>query len=278
MILLEGKKIKEKIMRDIKKKVKELERKPTLAVISTNNDPASMTYINSKKNMCEYVGYDFRLFKYNKIKEEELISLIEELNNYDDVDSILLQLPLNKNIDTDKVINYIDYKKDVDGITDINMGRLMNDKPYLSSATALGIMKLFEYYKIELENKNIVILGRSRLVGRPLASMLLNEGAKVTVCHSKTKNIDNYTKNADILIVGINKQNYITKDMIKDNCIIVDVGIHKTKGCIITGDVDYESVKEKVSYITPVPGGVGQLTIAMLCENIYKSYILRNNK
>ena len=278
MILLEGKKIKESIFEDIKEKVSRLDRKPTLAVISTIFDSGSDIYINNKRKMCEIVGYDFRYFNCENSSEEEILALIDRLNRYDDIDGILLQLPLREDIDCNKMINSIDYRKDVDGITDVNMGKLLNNSPYLCSCTSLGIIRILDEYSIDVSGKNIVILGRSRLVGKPLFSMLLNRDATVTLCHNKTKNLENYIKNADVLVVAIGKKNFIKKDMIKDNCIIIDVGINKLEDGSIVGDVDFNSVCSKVSYITPVPLGVGQMTVAMLCKNVYGAYMKREQK
>jgi methylenetetrahydrofolate dehydrogenase (NADP+)/methenyltetrahydrofolate cyclohydrolase len=276
MVLLDGRKIKELVFNDMKDKVSKLDRKPTLAVISTMNDRASSVYIASKKRMCEYIGYDFREFNFDNISEDELISLIERLNRYEDIDGILLQLPLQAGIDCERVINYIDYRKDVDGITDINMGRVVNNNNYLSSCTALGIIRLLESYSISIKGKNVVIVGRSRLVGKSLASMFLNMDATVTLCHSKTKNLEFYTKNADILVVAVGKSKFIKKEMVKDKSVVIDVGIHKLSDGSIVGDVDFDDVADKVEYITPVPGGVGQMTVAILSENIYKAYINRH--
>lgn len=275
MILLKGRELKESILKNIKNKVSKLDRKPTLAVISTTSDCSSEVYISSKKKMCEIVGYDFRYFDCKNINEDEIISLINKLNDYDDIDGILVQLPVREDINSDRVINSIDYRKDVDGITDINMGKLLNGNPYLCSCTSLGIIKMLEQYSIDISGNNVVILSRSRLVGKSLASLFLNMDATVTLCHSKTKNLDIYTKNADILVVAIGRDNFIKKDMIKDDCIIIDVGIHKLSDGSLVGDVDFDNVSDKVSYITPVPGGVGQMTVAMLCENIYKAYVNR---
>lgn len=276
MILLEGRDIKNKVIDEIKDKVSKLDRVPTLAVISTIENNESKMYLNSKKKMCEKVGYDYRYFDCTNMEEEEIISLISKLNHYDDIDGILLQLPLREDINSNKVINSIDYKKDVDGITDINMGKLVNHNSYLYSCTALGIIKLLESYSIDIKGKNVVIIGRSRLVGKPLAHLFLNMDATVCLCHSKTDNLEFYTRNADIVVVAVNQPNFLNCNMIKKDSIIVDVGIHKLENGSIVGDVDFHSVEDKVSYITPVPGGVGQMTVAMLCQNIFKAYLERN--
>lgn len=276
MILLEGKDIKNKIIDEIKDKVSKLDRVPTLAVISTIENNESKMYLNSKKKMCEKVGYDYRYFDCTNMEEKEIISLISKLNHYDDIDGILLQLPLREDIDSNKVINSIDYKKDVDGITDINIGKLVNHNSYLCSCTALGIIKLLESYSIDIKEKNVVIIGRSRLVGKPLAHLFLNMDATVCLCHRKTENLEFYTRNADIVVVAVNQPNFLKGDMIKKDSIIVDVGIHKLENGSIVGDVDFHSVEDKVSYITPVPGGVGQMTVAILCQNVFKVYLEKN--
>jgi len=277
MVLLSGKELKESILENIKNKVCKLKRKPTLAVISTILDSSSEVYINSKRKMCDMVGYEFKYFDCINMSEDEIVSLINKLNNYDDVDGILLQFPVREDIDSDRVVNSIDYRKDVDGITDINMGKLLNGKPCLCSCTALGIMRLLDNYSINVSGKNVVVLGRSRLIGKSLIGMLLEKDATVTLCHSKTKNLDFYTKNADILIVAIDKMKFIKKEMIKDNSIVIDVGIHKLLDGSLVGDVDFIDVCDKVGYITPVPLGVGQMTVAMLCQNVYDAYINRQN-
>ena len=278
MILLDGKKIREKIFDDMKKKVSKLDRKLTLAVVSTVHDVNSEVYVRSKKRMCEKVGYDFRYFDCGSFDTDELVDFIIKLNNYDDIDGILLQLPLKDGIDCERVIGAIDYKKDVDGLTDFNMGRLLNHNPYLASCTALGIVRMLEEYSIDIASKNVVIIGRSRLVGKALASMFLNMDATVTLCHSKSKNLEFYTKNADILVVAIGKEKFLKKEMVKEGCVVIDVGIHKLENGDIVGDVDFEDVDDVAMAITPVPGGVGPMTVAMLCENLYTSYRKRFSK
>lgn len=275
MILLEGKELKERILVDLKDKVSQLERKPTLAVISTKVDSVSQLYIRSKKKMCEQVGFDYRYFDCSDLGEDEIISKISELNGYDDVDGILLQLPVREDLHDVKLIESIDYFKDIDGITDRSMGMLIHQNPYLCSCTALGILYLLEHYSISVSGKNVVILGRSRLVGKPLASMFLNLDATVTLCHSKTKNLQKYTCEADILVVAVGKVKFIKSNMVSENCVVIDVGIHKVDGGLV-GDVDFEGVKDKVLAITPVPGGVGPMTVAMLANNLYQAYIRKN--
>ena len=276
MELLDGRLVRDKIITDIKDKVNKLDRKPCLAVISVGNNDGNDIYINTKKKMCDKVGYDFKLYKYDNSDTGTLCNLINDLNNDDKVDAILVQLPLPNNIDKYKVLNSIDKYKDVDGLCQYNRDLLLESGvEELVPCTALGIIKLLEYYNIEIGNKNVVILGKSDIVGKPLERLFLNRGAKVVICDSKTKDISVYTKNADILVVAIGKKEYVTDNLVNNNCIIIDVGIHYDNGKIV-GDVDFDNVRNKASYITPVPGGVGPMTIAMLCYNVYKCYLKRN--
>ena len=276
MELLDGRLVRDKIITDIKDKVNKLDRKLCLVVISVGNNDGNDIYINTKKKMCDKVGYDFKLYKYDNSDTGTLCNLINDLNNDDKVDAILVQLPLPNNIDKYKVLNSIDKYKDVDGLCQYNRDLLLESGvEELVPCTALGIIKLLEYYNIEIGNKNVVILGKSDIVGRPLSKLFLNRGSKVVICDSKTKDISLYTKNADILVVAIGKKEYVTDNLVNNNCIIIDVGIHYDNGKIV-GDVDFDNVRNKASYITPVPGGVGPMTIAMLCYNVYKCYLKRN--
>lgn len=276
MELLDGRLVRDKIITDIKDKVNKLDRKLCLVVISVGNNDGNDIYINTKKKMCDKVGYDFKLYKYDNSDTGTLCNLINDLNNDDKVDAILVQLPLPNNIDKYKVLNSIDKYKDVDGLCQYNRDLLLESGvEELVPCTALGIIKLLEYYNIEIGNKNVVILGKSDIVGKPLERLFLNRGAKVVICDSKTKDISVYTKNADILVVAIGKKEYVTDNLVNNNCIIIDVGIHYDNGKIV-GDVDFDNVRNKASYITPVPGGVGPMTIAMLCYNVYKCYLKRN--
>ena len=276
MELLDGRLVRDKIITDIKDKVNKLDRKLCLVVISVGNNDGNDIYINTKKKMCDKVGYDFKLYKYDNSDTGTLCNLINDLNNDDKVDAILVQLPLPNNIDKYKVLNSIDKYKDVDGLCQYNRDLLLESGvEELVPCTALGIIKLLEYYNIEIGNKNVVILGKSDIVGRPLSKLFLNRGSKVVICDSKTKDISLYTKNADIIVVEKGKKEYVTDNLVNNNCIIIDVGIHYDNGKIV-GDVDFDNVRNKASYITPVPGGVGPMTIAMLCYNVYKCYLKRN--
>ena len=273
-IIMDGKALAKEIREDIKKEVEQLKNNnifPKLAVIMIGEDSASKVYIKNKSKACDEVGIEFEEFLLpEQTTMVELLNLINELNSRKDIHGILLQSPVPKHLDITKAIETIDYRKDVDGFTTINVGKLVLDEDTFIPCTAQGIIKLLEKYSIDLEGKNIVILGRSNIVGKPLIQCLLNKDATVTICHSKTKNIEEITKNADILISAIGKPKFVTADMIKEGAAVIDVGINRTEDGIV-GDIDFENVKEKASYITPVPGGVGPMTIAMLLHNVVKA-------
>ena len=270
--IIDGKKIRNEILEDLKKQVKQYMIKPCLAVIQIGDDEASNTYIKAKEKACTEIGIYFKHIKFSETtKEIEVINKILELNNDEYVHGILLQLPLPEGFNQDKLINYIARNKDVDGLTDINIGKIFNNKQGLVSCTPQGIMKLLEYEKIDIEGKNVTIVGRSNLVGKPLLGLMLNKNATVTICHSKTENLKKHTKNADILVVAVGKKHFITEDMVKDDAIIIDVGINRENGKLY-GDVDYDKVKTKAKKITPVPGGVGPMTVAMLMTNVIAAY------
>lgn len=275
-MILDGKKIKNQILDELKEKVNNLTVKPKLVVIQVGNNEASNVYIKQKNNMCNYIGYDFEHIKLdNDTNEETLLELINNLNNDNRINGILVQLPLPNHINSNKVINTISPVKDVDGLTDINMGMLCHKKDTLYSCTPYGVMELLDRYNIEVSGKNVVIIGRSDLVGKPMSMMLLNKDATVSICHSKTNNLEDFTKKADILIVAIGKPNFITKDMVSEDTVVIDVGISRTESGLC-GDVDFENIKDKAKYITPVPGGVGPMTVAMLGKNILKAYEMQN--
>ena len=276
--IINGKKLRDEIIEELKKEVKHYMIKPCLAVIQIGDDPASNTYIKAKEKACDEIGIYFKHIKFDETaKEVEVINKILELNNDEYVHGILLQLPLPEGFNADKLINYIARNKDVDGLTDINLGKLYNNKPCLISCTPLGIMKLLENEKIDIEGKKVTIVGRSNLVGKPLLGLMLNNNATVTICHSKTVNLSSHTKNADILIVAVGKKHFIKENMVKNDAIIIDVGINKEDGKLY-GDVDFAAVKEKVSKITPVPGGVGPMTVAMLMKNVITAYQKQQKK
>ncbi len=258
VIIINGKELSKKIRMQVKEKVQELNKKgikPKLAVIMVGEDKASKIYLKNKSKACNEVGIEYEEFMLNEnIKMDELLELIRTLNEKKDIHGILLQSPIPKHLDIYKAFQTIDYRKDVDGFHPINIGRLVLNKQTFISCTPYGIIKMLEEYKIQLQGANVVILGRSNIVGKPLAQCLLNKDATVTICHSKTKNVEEITKKADILISAIGKPKYVTENMVKQGAVVIDVGINRLETGEIVGDVDYEKVQEKASYITPVPG------------------------
>ena len=275
---IDGKIISTKIKEELKAEIRTYMIKPCLAVIQIGNDEASNVYISAKQKACSEVGIYLKHIKFDEDSREiEIINKIIELNNDEYVHGILLQLPIPEKFNEEKLINYISRNKDVDGLTDINVGKLINNKKCLVSCTPQGIIKLLEESGVSIPGKNVVIVGRSKLVGKPLISLFLNNDATVTVCHSKTNNLKEFTKNADILVVAVGKKHLITEDMVKKDSVVIDVGINRIDGKLY-GDVDYENVKNKVSLITPVPGGVGPMTVAMLLCNVNTVYKNLNNK
>lgn len=272
---MNGKELSLKIQEEIKQSIKHCMIRPSLAVIQIGDDPASNTYIKNKEKACENVGIYFRHFKFDDTTQElTIINKIKELNNDEYVNGIMIQLPIPEKYNEKRLLNTIINTKDVDGLTDINTGRLINGRKSITPCTPLGIMTLLDNYNVPLTGKNVVIVGKGRLVGRPLINLMLNEGATVTVCHSKTRDLKKFTKSADILVVAVGKKDLITADMVKDNAVVVDVGINVEDGKLY-GDVDYKNIVKKTSMITPVPGGVGPMTVAMLLQNIVTCY---NNK
>lgn len=279
--LIDGKELSKKIRKDLKKEVLILKEKgvnPKLAVILVGEDPASQVYVRNKSKACEKTGIEFEEYIFSvDITEAELIETIEKLNKDDSVHGILVQCPLPKHINTNRALRAISPSKDVDGFHPVNVGNLSIGEDSFVSCTPYGIVKMIEEYNIETEGKNAVILGRSNIVGKPLIQCMLNKNATVTVCHSKTKNIGEITKNADILIAAIGKPKFVKEDMVKDGAVVIDVGINRLDDGTIVGDVDFENVEKKTSFITPVPGGVGPMTIAMLLNNVVKSAKLSLN-
>ncbi len=279
-VVIDGKELAKKVRGNLKIECENLKAKgirPKFAVIMVGDDPASKIYVKSKSKACDEIGIEYEEHILDdKITQEELINLIHKLNEDKTVNGILLQSPIPKHLDIDEAFKEISYKKDVDGFNPVNVGRLLLNQDTFVSCTPYGIMKMFEEYKIDLEGKNVVIIGRSNIVGKPLMACCLNRHATVTVCHSRTKNLKEKTKNADVLVSAIGKPNFVTADMVKDGAVIIDVGINRGENKKITGDVDYENVKEKASYITPVPGGVGPMTVAMLMNNVIKATINQN--
>lgn len=266
--ILDGKKLRDKIVENLKAKVDTFEEKPTLVVILVGENPASKIYVNNKKKMAEKIGIHSEVINYPaNITEAELLDKIEELNNNKKVTAILVQLPLPKHISKDNVMNKIIPSKDVDGFTPYNFGKLFSgETPTVYPCTPKGILLLLDEYNIEIEGKHVVIVGRSNIVGKPLSQMMLNKNATVTICHSHTKNLSQITKTADILVSAVGK-NIIEGEMLKTDCVIVDVGIFKDENGKTRGDVDFESASKIASFISPVPGGVGPMTIASLMLN-----------
>lgn len=273
--IIDGKKISAEIKEELKETVaslKEKGREITLAVIQVGNDPASSVYVGNKKKACEYIGIRSLAYELpEETTEEELLTLIEELNGRKDVNGILVQLPLPGHIDEDKVIKTIDVKKDVDGFHPASVGSLCIGQPGFVSCTPAGIVQLLKRSGIRIEGKECVVIGRSNIVGKPMALLLLRENGTVTVAHSRTRNLKEVTKKADILIAAVGKPKMITADYIKDQAVVIDVGIHRDAQNKLCGDVDFEHVAPKCSAITPVPGGVGPMTIAMLMSNCVES-------
>lgn len=273
MILIDGKVISQKIKNTLKRRMNTLIKKPSLAVIRVGEDDASKIYIELKRKMCEELEIIFTEYHLNaNIQQEDLLGLIHKLNADEETTAILLQSPVPYHLDILEAFKAISPAKDVDGFNPLNVGKLAIGQKAFAPCTPLGIMRLLSEYNINVEGKNCVVVGRSNIVGRPMAQLLLNANGTVTVCHSKTKNLAEITKNADILVVAIGKPGYITADMVKEGAVVIDVGINRVSHLKkIIGDVDFENVKNKCSYITPVPGGVGPMTIITLMENVIKT-------
>lgn len=273
--IIDGKAISEQIKEECRKKVAAYKEKGieiTLAVIQVGADPASSVYVRNKKRACEFCGMTSLSYELpEETTHEELLTLIRKLNADDKVNGILVQLPLPKHIDEDLVIQAIDPKKDVDGFHPQSVGALCIGQPGFVSCTPAGIIELLKRSNIEIAGKECVVIGRSNIVGKPMALLLLRENGTVTVCHSRTKDLKEVTKRADILIVAIGKPKFITGDYVKEGAVVIDVGIHRNEDNKLCGDVDFESVAQKTSAITPVPGGVGPMTIAMLMHNCVES-------
>ena len=269
--IIDGKKISLKIKDELKMEVEKLKVKPKLVVISVGDNPASKVYVGQKEKAANYIGIDYLHEHYDSISDDNLVKEIEKLNKDKSVDGIIVQLPLPDGMDEKRIVNTISCDKDVDGLTYLNAGLLINNKETLASCTPKGIMKLLEHEKVKIEGANAVVVGRSILVGKPIANLLLNANATVTICHSKTKDLSKITKKADILIAAIGKKHFITRDMVRRGSVVIDVGINRVDGKLY-GDVDYDNVYDKVSKITPVPGGVGPMTVVMLMENVLLAY------
>lgn len=266
MVILDGKKLSSKIKEEIKFELDTYESVPCLAVITIGDDEASKIYVNNKKKACEQVGIGFIHIDYaDSVEEKKVISKIHELNRDKNVSGILLQLPIPERFDERRILNEISYLKDVDGLTDLSIGKQNYEDALFIPCTAKGIIEILNNYNIEISSKNVVVVGRSNLVGKPISRECLKRNATVTICHSKTNDLSSYTKNADILIVACGKKHIIEKSMVKKDSVIIDVGMNKIDG-VLYGDVD-PNVDEVCSYRTPVPGGVGPMTVAMLLKN-----------
>ncbi|MFI3172700.1 MAG: bifunctional methylenetetrahydrofolate dehydrogenase/methenyltetrahydrofolate cyclohydrolase FolD [Eubacteriales bacterium] len=269
--IIDGKTIAENLKNDLKSEVNEMKSQgifPCLAVIKVGNDKASAVYVRNKENACAYIGIESRTYNLEEsTTEEALLYLVKELNEDASVNGILVQLPLPKGIDESLVLNAISASKDVDGFHPLNIGKLFIGEKELVSCTPAGIIELLKASDISIEGKECVVIGRSNIVGKPMSLLLLEENATVTIAHSKTKNLKEVAKRADILIVAIGKPEFITNDFVKEGAVVIDVGIHRTELNKLCGDVNFEDVKSHVSAITPVPGGVGPMTIVMLMKN-----------
>ena len=278
MTLIDGKKVAEKCKKNIEERIKRLNRTPGFAVIRIGEDEASKIYVRLKHKMSEELGINFTEYHLEEnITQEDLISLIRKLNADDEVDGILLQSPIPKHLNILEAFQTIAPEKDVDGFSPINVGKLVQRQECFAACTPTGVMTMLKEYNISIEGKHAVVIGRSNIVGRPMAELLLNANATVTICHSKTQNLADIVKTADILVVAIGKPKFITADMIKEGAVVVDVGINRIPDSKkIVGDVDFENVKEKCSYITPVPGGVGPMTIMTLMDNVVTACERRN--
>ena len=277
MILMDGRGLRDKILDEIKENIENNNLQLKLAIILVGDDEASKIYIKNKEKACEYVGImcDKYLLDSNT-SEEEVINLISKLNDDKDVTGIILQSPVPNHIDFDKCASTILYYKDVDGFTRDNIYNLYMNKKGLVPCTVKGIIRLLDEYEIGIEGKHVVIVGRGNIVGKPLSHALLNRNATVSICHSKTSNLEDICKSADILVSAVGKPNLIIKEMIKDNAVVIDVGISRVNGKVV-GDTDFDNIKDKCSYITPVPGGVGPMTVAMIMDNLLMAKEMEDN-
>ena len=270
--------VKEEVKQETLRLKQEYSVTPGLAVVIVGDDPASRVYVNNKKKACELVG--FRSEEYalpEKTTQEELLNLVNELNEKKDINGILVQLPLPKHLDDKAVIEAINPIKDVDAFHAVNVGKIMLGEYDFLPCTPAGVMEMLHSYDISVSGKNCVVIGRSNIVGKPMAMLLLHENATVTICHSKTVNLSEICSQADILVAAVGRPKFVTADMVKEGAVVIDVGMDRDENGKLCGDVDFENVKDKCSYITPVPGGVGPMTIATLMKNTIKACKLQNN-
>lgn len=275
-MILDGATTSEQLIENLANEISSKELKLTIAIIQVGDNPASSIYVRNKQRACKKANINSILYKFpENATQKEIIQAVHDCNQDPEVTSIMVQLPLPKHIDEQAIINEIDYKKDVDGLTIHSQGLLFNDCEGIVPATPKGVITLLKKYNITINGKNAVVIGRSKLVGKPLAMLLLKNNATVTLAHSKTQNLKEITKKADILVVAVGKHNFITVDMVSKGAVVIDVGINRVNG-LVKGDVDFENVSKIAEYITPVPKGVGPMTIASLLENIYLCYNLQN--
>lgn len=282
MQIIDGKKVsanvKERVRLECERLVKEHGVTPGLAVVIVGDDPASRVYVNNKKKACELVGFKSEEYALPaETTQEELLSLVDTLNNKDDINGILVQLPLPKHLDDKSVIERISPKKDVDAFHAVNVGKIMLGEYDFLPCTPAGVMEMLHQYEIPVEGKECVVIGRSNIVGKPMGMLLLHENGTVTICHSRTKNLKEVCQRADILVAAVGRAKFVTADMVKDGAVVIDVGMNRDENGKLCGDVDFENVKDKCSYITPVPGGVGPMTIATLMKNTIKACKIQNN-
>ena len=282
MIVMDGKAVSAAVKDEVKKEVEELKTKgkvPSLAVVLVGNDPASKVYVGNKKKACEYCGIkSLEYLLEESTSEQELLGLIDVLNKEPTVNGILVQLPLPSHINEQHIINAINPHKDVDAFHPVNVGKIMTGNPDFLPCTPAGVMEIFKKYNIETAGKDCVIIGRSNIVGKPMSMLMLAADSTVTVCHSKTKDLKQKCKNADIIIAAVGRANFVTADMVKEGAVVIDVGINRTESGKLCGDVDFAEVSKKASYITPVPGGVGPMTIATLMKNTLSAFKIADTK
>lgn len=282
MQIIDGKKVSAQVKQEVKNETELLKKEhsitPGLAVVIVGDDPASRVYVNNKKKACELVGFHSEEYALPvETTQEELLSLVKELNEKKDINGILVQLPLPKHLDDKAVIEAINPLKDVDAFHAVNVGKIMLGEYDFLPCTPAGVMEMLHYYNIEVSGKNCVVIGRSNIVGKPMGMLLLHENGTVTICHSRTKNLAEVCSRADILVAAVGKPKFVTADMVKEGAVVIDVGMDRDENGKLCGDVDFENVKDKCSYITPVPGGVGPMTIATLMKNTVKAAKIQNN-
>ena len=282
MQIIDGKKVSAQVKQEVKNETELLKKEysitPGLAVVIVGDDPASRVYVNNKKKACELVGFHSEEYALPaKTTQEELLDLVKTLNEKKDINGILVQLPLPKHLDDKAVIEAINPLKDVDAFHAVNVGKIMLGEYDFLPCTPAGVMEMLHYYNMEVSGKNCVVIGRSNIVGKPMGMLLLHENGTVTICHSRTKNLAEVCSRADILVAAVGKPKFVTADMVKEGAVVIDVGMDRDENGKLCGDVDFENVKDKCSYITPVPGGVGPMTIATLMKNTIKAAKIQNN-